>query len=141
MSPVAPSTALLAMALALVVTTGAAQTPGGTTPAQPQRAPTRANPQPQRAPFPEVRVPPDVGPRLDPGAVLCRTADDLRQHHSAVAARLNGDPAIAEPVGCSRIRTRTAVVVLQRDGPAQTQVRLFAAPNQTGWTDAFLPDR
>jgi hypothetical protein len=96
----------------------------------------------QKVTLPEVKVTPDPWPRLDPGAVFCRTAEDLQRHLAAVVARLDGNlSAAADPPGCSVVRAQTPVVVLSREGPGRTQVRISAAPAQSGWTDAFLPDK
>lgn len=94
----------------------------------------------KKAPGPPApRAQPSVWPRLDPGAVLCRTEDDLERHASNMIARVNGGEAqtadchiIAEPVG---------IQILSREGPGRTQVKLKGGDNQTGWTDVWLPER
>jgi hypothetical protein len=82
---------------------------------------------------------PDPRQRLDAGALLCRTESDLQQHEAAVTARLDGREA-PEPVGCRPVRFMTAVAVLDRHGPARTQVRIPGPPEQVGWTDAAVHD-
>jgi hypothetical protein len=82
---------------------------------------------------------PDPRQRLDAGALLCRTEDDLQQHEVAINARLDGKDA-PEPVGCRPVRTMTAVTVLDRHGLARTQVKVPGPPEQTGWTDAVVRD-
>ena len=82
---------------------------------------------------------PDPRQRLDAGALLCRTEGDLQQHEAAVSARLDGKEA-PEPVGCRPVRFMTAVAVLDRHGPARTQVRVPGPPEQIGWTDAVVHD-
>ena len=144
----------VALALVLVATASAAQSTGsGATPDdlngpgqshQHRRKPSGDQSHP--AAVPEVRITPEPWPRLDPGAVFCRTSEDLQQHLAAIVARLDGTSAVAEPVGCSVIREATAVQVLARNGPARTEVRISNAPagtgsGGTGWTDAFLPDK
>ncbi len=76
--------------------------------------------------------------RLDPGALVCRSEAELKQHQSAVAARLDGRD-LPEPSGCRLIGTMTAVNVVERHGLAATQVRLPGPPEQTMWTDAAIP--
>lgn len=89
------------------------------------------------APLPPVR---DPWPRLDAGALLCRTEADLQQHQLAVAARIGGADA-PEPSGCRLVHAMTAVTVVERHGPARTEVRLpgDGQPEQLGWTDAAIP--
>jgi hypothetical protein len=82
---------------------------------------------------------PDPRQRLDAGALFCRTESDLQQHEVAVTARLDGREA-PEPVGCRPVRFMTAVAVLDRHGPARTQVRIPGPPEQIGWTDAVVHD-
>jgi hypothetical protein len=77
---------------------------------------------------------------LDPGAVFCRTADDLHQHVAAIVARLDrSSRAVGEPAGCRVLLERTDITIVARDGPARTEVRMSKAPGDTGWTDAYLP--
>ncbi len=86
---------------------------------------------------PVASKPPRV--RLDPGALLCRTEDDLQGHQAAVAARLDGHP-MQEPGGCHRLSATTAVSVVERHGPARTEVRLPGPEEAVGWTDAVVPN-
>lgn len=80
-------------------------------------------------------------PRLDPGAVLCQTPEDLRQRAAAMANYLNGSASrVVQPPGCRVIQLPAGVVVLDRQGPGQTQVRTTGAAAVTGWTDAYLPE-
>lgn len=85
--------------------------------------------------LPDVKPQPQAWPRLDPGAVLCRTAGDLDR----LSARRHGE-AVDGPVDCQVIRNPTAVSITQRNGPGRTEVKLTAAKtDDTGWTDAWLP--
>ena len=144
---------LLAVAIAFAAGSAAAQTTtpsgvgdgaygslAGTAGSHRQNRPGDSGDKPKaKAPLAEVKMAPDPWPRLDPGAVFCRTEADLRLHLSAVAARLDGSSSrYAEAPGCRVIRTRTAVSVVSREGPGRTQVKLS---DETGWTDAFLPDK
>ena len=81
---------------------------------------------------PDVPAPPMAWPRLDRGAVLCQTEDDLLRR----AAILRGEPT--DPANCRPITAPTAVQIIQRAGPGSTEVKLTAR-NETGWTDAWLP--
>ena len=49
--------------------------------------------QPPKPQAPEVKAPPVVWPRLDPGAVLCRSQEDLQRR----AANLRGEVRWAKP--------------------------------------------
>jgi hypothetical protein len=138
------------LALELAATGAGAQSDNGDASGDPAGAGQRnqshqrkpSHEQPKKVALPEIKVAPDPWPRLDPGAFFCRTAADLHQHLAAIEARLDGNPgAVAEPPGCSVILRPTAVVVVARDGLARTEVRLSNAPGETGWTDAFLPDK
>jgi hypothetical protein len=83
---------------------------------------------------------PEPRQRLDAGALLCRTEADLQQHETAINARLDGQEA-AEPAGCRPVRNMTPVTVIDRHGPARTQVKLLgASPEQSGWTDVAVHD-
>lgn len=110
-------------------------TPGGPPPSNYDRQSKDAAP---KAP-PLARLTPKADPRqrLDTGALLCRTEADLQQHESAIVARLDGTEA-PEPVGCRRVRRMTSVTVLDRHGPARTQVHIFGPPEETGWTDTVI---
>ncbi len=71
--------------------------------------------------------------------MLCRTEAALLQHQAVILARLDGGNA-EEPAGCRLVRAMTAVAVVERHGPAVTEVRLSGPPEQVGWTDAAVHD-
>jgi hypothetical protein len=77
----------------------------------------------------------DVWPRLDPGAVLCKSEADLRR----LAASRRGEPG--DPPNCQLIRAPTAIQIQQRAGPGRTQVSVTGQDGVQGWTDAWLPER
>jgi len=85
--------------------------------------------------MPEIRVPPSVWPRLDPGAVLCRSEDDLAR----LAANRSGGEG-GGPADCRVINSPTPIQIIQRYGPGRTQVQVTGA-TQSGWTDAWLPEK
>ena len=94
----------------------------------------------KRAPgLPSVRAPPTVWPRLDPGAVLCNTEDDLDRHASNMTARVSGGSMLT--ADCHIISQPTGVQILSRLGPGRTQVKLSVPGDVTGWTDVWLPDK
>jgi hypothetical protein len=86
---------------------------------------------------PDVKPQPLAWPRLDAGAVLCRSEDDL----SRLARRRSGE-AIDGPVECQVIRLATPITIVQRKRPGQTEVKPSTGqPWEDGWTDAWLPDK
>jgi hypothetical protein len=86
--------------------------------------------------LPEVKAQPLAWPRLDPGAVLCRTEADLMR----LAAHRSGDPD-AGPADCRVVSVATAVTIVQRKGPGRTEVQPTAPGSATGWTDVWLPEK
>nr|WP_294527448.1 hypothetical protein [uncultured Rhodopila sp.] len=86
---------------------------------------------------PEVKGPLQAWPRLEAGAVLCRTEDDLDR----LAARHRGE-AVGGPIGCQIMRASTPITVIQRKAQGRTEVRTNN-PNAggSGWTDVWLPER
>lgn len=86
-------------------------------------------------PPPDVKPPPGIWPRLDPGAVLCRSEGDLDR----VAANRSGGPG-GGAVDCRIVREPTGVTILRRSG-GRSQVRLIGQPNAEGWTDVWLPEK
>jgi hypothetical protein len=94
-------------------------------------------PKKPRAGLPDVKAQPLVWPRLDRGAVICRSESDL----SRLAARRRGE-SVDGPVDCQIIRAMTGVSILQRQGPGMTEVQTNdSSAGGTGWTDAWLPDK
>src|SRR6266545_1243987 len=90
-------------------------------------------------PPPPPRAPPTVWPRLDPGAVLCRTDDDLDRHATNMTARVGGGST--QSVDCRLIAQPTGIQILSRQGLGRTQVKLNGPGNVTGWTDVWLPEK
>ena len=91
---------------------------------------------PQAGP-PAVRRQNLAWPRLDAGAVLCRTEEDLAR----LARRRAGD-AVDGAVDCQIVQTATAIAILRRKGPGQTEVQPSDPKGATaGWTDAWLPEK
>src|SRR5262245_26878337 len=89
-------------------------------------------------PPPPVRAQPAVWPRLDPGAVLCRTVDDLDRHAANMTARVNGGDTMA--ADCQIITQPIGIQIISREGLGRTQVKLNSG-DVTGWTDAWLPNK
>jgi hypothetical protein len=91
----------------------------------------------KRPDFKESTIKPrsETWPRLDPGAVLCKTDADLQR----LAAIRRGEPG--EPANCQIIRTPVAIQIERRAGPGRTQVSVTGQQGLDGWTDAWLPDK
>lgn len=87
--------------------------------------------------LPEVKGPLQAWPRLEAGAVLCRTEDDLDR----LAARHRGE-SVGGPIGCQILRATTPITVIQRKGTGRTEVRTNnPEAGGSGWTDVWLPER
>jgi hypothetical protein len=87
---------------------------------------------PPAAVLPDVPAPPMAWPRLNPGAVLCRSEDDLVRR----AAIMRGEQV--GPADCRTIPQPTAIQIVHRAGPGRTEVQINGH-SDTGWTDAWLP--
>jgi len=88
--------------------------------------------QPQKHEAPDVAAPPAVWPRLDSGAIVCRTQADLQRH----AAAMRGQPVGS--ADCHLINRATGIAIVAREGPGQTEVTITGT-GETAWTDAWLP--
>jgi hypothetical protein len=88
--------------------------------------------------LPDVKPNPLAWPRLDPGAVLCRTKDDLAK----LTARRSGE-TVTGTIDCQIVRVATAISILQREGLGRVEVQISGAGSNgvSGWTDAWLPDK
>lgn len=87
---------------------------------------------PPPATVPDVPAPPRAWPRLDPGAVLCRSEDDLMRRAAIMRGEQQG------PADCQPISQPTAIQIVHRAGPGRTEVQI-TGHTDTGWTDAWLP--
>jgi hypothetical protein len=90
-------------------------------------------------PPPAPRAPPTVWPRLDPGAVFCRTEYDLDRHAENMTARIGG--GTTQSTDCRLIARPIGIQILSRQGPGRTQVKLSSPGDETGWTDVWLPEK
>jgi hypothetical protein len=87
--------------------------------------------------LPEVKAQPQAWPRLDPGAVLCRSEADLTR----LAQRRSGE-TVDGPVDCQIVRGPTPITIVQRAAPGRTEVRLNDGQSTaSAWTDAWLPEK
>jgi hypothetical protein len=83
---------------------------------------------------PDVKARPVAWPRLDAGAVLCRSEADLHR----LGLRRSGE-RVDGPIDCQIIRSTTGIAIVQRKGPGSTEVKT-SDPATIGWTDAWLPE-
>ena len=87
--------------------------------------------------MPDIKAQPLAWPRLDAGAVLCRSESDLNR----LSARRSGEP-VSGSVDCQVMRAPTPITIMQRKGPGRTEVTTSdPASGGAGWTDAWLPDK
>ena len=89
---------------------------------------------PALAPLPVVKLP---WPRLESGALLCKTRDDLARYQMRAVAGPQTVAAGPAP-DCHLIRQLTPIQILDRDGPSHTHVVTTDDAKQTGWTNAYL---
>lgn len=87
-------------------------------------------------PAPPAPVAPEPWPRLDVGAIFCKSRDDLVTYQTQTT---NGGAGSSQPVSCTLIHALTAIQILDRDGPSRTHVVTTDASKQSGWTNAYLP--
>lgn len=96
---------------------------------QPQRAPK------QSAVPPGPVVIPQVWPRLDEGALLCKSRDDLVKYQKLTGSG-GGTAGLA---GCRLISKQLGIQIVDRDGPSRTQIVTTDDAKESGWTNAYLP--
>jgi hypothetical protein len=78
-------------------------------------------------------------PRLDPGAIICRTRDDLEEQARALEERASGQPvSLLGSPDCRVVTTVTGIEVVTRLTPSETEVRVKGDP-KTSWTNTWLP--
>jgi hypothetical protein len=95
-------------------------------------------PQQSSTPSKLPTIVPEVWPRLDVGAVLCRSRDELLRFQMKFTAG-SGAAAPGQAPDCLIIAKQTAIQILDRDGPSRTHVASTGETKQTGWTNSYLP--
>src|SRR5271157_1064203 len=93
---------------------------------------------PQQSPARPEPVVPEIWPRLEEGALICKSRDDLVRYQTQIA---NGaSPTTAgQASDCHTIRKRTGIQILDHDGPSRTQIVTTDESKETGWTNSYLP--
>jgi hypothetical protein len=92
----------------------------------------------QTAPPPPPVIVPEPWPQLDSGAIFCRSQADLVRHQTEAAAG-SGTREPGPAPDCHVIQQRTAIQIMERDGPSRMHVVFLGAEQQSGWTNAYLP--
>jgi hypothetical protein len=94
-------------------------------------------PQKSQAPTPSPAVP-EIWPRLEDGALICKSRDDLARYQTQVG---NGASATTtgQAADCHTIRKQTGIKILDHDGPSRTQIVTTDESKETGWTNSYLP--
>jgi hypothetical protein len=101
-----------------------------------QETPQRT-PQQSPAPTPPPAVP-EPWPRLDAGALLCKSRDALVRYQTQVADGASAATA-RKTSDCRAIDKQIGIQILDSDGPSRTQVVTTDESKQTGWTNTYLP--
>ena len=93
---------------------------------------------PQQSPAPTTPSLPEIWPRLEEGALICKSRDDLVRYQTQIANAANA-PTAGQASDCHPIRKRTGIQILDHDGPSRTQIVTTDESKETGWTNTYLP--
>jgi len=94
-------------------------------------------PQKSQTPTPLPAVP-EIWPRLEGGAIICKSRDDLVRYQTQIANRASAATAGQAP-DCHAISKQTGIQILDHDGPSRTQIVTTDESKETGWTNSYLP--
>ncbi|WP_158744688.1 hypothetical protein [Acidisphaera sp. L21] len=80
-----------------------------------------------------------AGPRLQVGAVICASEQDL-QNRAVVSRKISdGATDAGDPMaGCRMLNQERGVDILARHGLGRTQVKIKPS-GEAGWTDSYFP--
>ena len=92
-------------------------------------------PQKSQASTPQP-APPETWPRLEDGALICKSRDDLVKYQTANSASAT---AAGQAPDCHTISKQTGIQILDHDGPSRTQIVTTDESKETGWTNSYLP--
>jgi len=92
----------------------------------------------QQSPAPTTPFLPEIWPRLEEGALICKSRDDLVRYQTQIA---NGSSATTpgQAPDCHTIRKQTGIQLLAHDGPSRTQIVMTDESKETWWTNSYLP--
>ncbi len=142
----------MAAALALTMSAGVAQAVLSPEAMAQQRSRGSAAPRSGSSDSDEDKLPPSVpppvptlapargiqGPRIEPGAVLCKTDADLRHRAEVNRRRVEGVADAGDPLANCRLVTQVrGVEVISRVGLGLVEVRLKPS-GEVGWTDVYV---
>jgi len=90
------------------------------------------------SPAPTAPFLPEIWPRLEEGALICKSRDDLVRYQTQIA---NGSSITTpgQPPDCHTIRKQTGIQILAHDGPSRTQIFTTDGSKETWWTNSYLP--
>ena len=126
----------MALLLLLVATASAhAQLGGGHGRRQRDQQQT---PQTSQAPKP-LPARPEIWPRLEGGALICRSRDDLVRYQTQIANSASATTTAGQASDCHTISKQTGIQILDHDGPSRTQIVTTDESKETGWTNSYLP--
>ena len=92
----------------------------------------------QQSPAPTTPFLPEIWPRLEEGALICKSRDDLVRYQTQIA---NGSSITTpgQPPDCHTIRKQSGIQILAHDGPSRTQIVTTDGSKETWWTNSYLP--
>ena len=105
--------------------------------------PCEPNPKPalierQQSPAPTTPFLPEIWPRLEEGALICKSRDDLVRYQTQIANGSSTTPPGQAP-DCHTVRKQTGIQILAHDGPSRTQIVTTDESKETWWTNSYLP--
>jgi hypothetical protein len=133
-----PSWRRLAMALMLLLGATAsahAQFGGGHGHRQRDQQQT---PQKSKAPTPLPALP-EIWPRLEGGALICKSRDDLVRYQAQIANAASAPTTAGQASDCHTVSKQTGIQILDHDGPSRTRIVTTDESKETGWTNSYLP--
>ena len=76
---------------------------------------------PQQSSAPTTPFLPEIWPRLEEGALICKSRDDLVRYQTQIAHGSSATTPGQAP-DCHTIRKQTGIQILAHDGPSRTQI-------------------
>jgi hypothetical protein len=98
-----------------------------------ERTPQKRSPTP--TPLPPV---PEIWPRLEDGALICKSRDALARYQTQIANIASATTA-GQAADCHTIRKQMGIQILDHDGSSRTQIVTTDESKETGWTNSYLP--
>ena len=92
----------------------------------------------QQSPAPTTPFLPEIWPRLEEGALICKSRDDLVRYQSQMPVSSSATASGQAP-DCHTIRKQTGIQIVAHDGPSRTQIVTTDELKETWWTNSYLP--